>query len=136
MEYKDISVRVYVVGDPEVKTIKPPAGVHAGEETAVLNFRAVERKYKKESDGTRKPADGVFYSIRLFGDMAETIGALIQDGMLLQVEGSFNEREYTTIEGEKRTDNVINADAYKIYLPLFQSGVKSIDFEKKKKKAD
>ena len=56
--------------------------------------------------------------------------------MLLQVEGSFNEREYTTKEGEKRTDNVINADAYKISLPLFQSGVKSIDFEKKKKKAD
>ena len=55
MEYKDISVRVYVVGDPEVKTIKTTSGVHAGEDTAVLNFRAVERKYKKEADGTRKP---------------------------------------------------------------------------------
>ena len=137
MEYKDIKVRAYVTGNPEMKTIKPTSGVHAGEETVVLNFRVVEPKYKKLADGTTKRSNGVFYSVRLFGDMAETIGGFIKDGMLLQIEGSFFEREYTNQEGEKRIDNVINADAYKISLPLFQSGLKNIEFEKREtKKAD
>lgn len=132
MDYQDITVRVYVTGSPEIKVIKPESGSHAGEETFVLNFRAVEPKYKKQSDGTFKRVEGIFYSVRLFGDAAKQVGALIQDGMLLEVKGSFYKREYTTREGQTRTDNVINAD--KVALPLQQPGLKGIDFEKRETK--
>ncbi len=132
MEYKDITVRAYVVGECETKSITPSSGPHAGEETSVLNFRVVEPKYKKQSDGTRKRIDGIFYSVRYFGASAETVGALIKDGMCLEIVGSFYEREYETSEGEKRKDSVINVN--KLLLPLNQVGLKEIIFEKRESK--
>ena len=132
MEYKDINVRVYVTGEAQAKEITPASGTHAGEQTTVLNFRAVEPRYKKYPDGRRERQEGIFYSVRYFELNAKEMADLIKDGMLLEIKGSFYEREYTNQEGEKRTDNVINAK--KISLPLEQSGIKSIVFEKRETK--
>ena len=78
MEYKDINVRVYVTGEAQAKEITPASGTHAGEQTTVLNFRAVEPRYKKYPDGRRERQEGIFYSVRYFELNAKEMADLIK----------------------------------------------------------
>ena len=56
-DYKDISTKVVIHGDPKIEKYTPTTGVNAGQEQTVLSMRAYHPNFQRQEDGNFKMLD-------------------------------------------------------------------------------
>ena len=88
--------------DLEVKMI-------AGSGASVLDVRVAVRRDRGE-EGKEPPTD--FFSVTVYGTMAETIGKYFRKGSSIFLAGSIRTNTYEK-DGQKRTATVFVADSFK-----------------------
>ena len=114
---------------PELATITPKTGVHAGKLTEVAEFDVAKNHYERQANGEFKQTDTDFYRVSVYGDDAKQIAGLVQVGMPLMINGSSSVNAWKDDKGVERTTNVINANT--VGLDLSHARVKSIEFAPK-----
>lgn len=130
---QEISTNVVVYGEPSLKTITPTAGINAGKEVQVLNFRGYHPNFERNAKNEFERAPSTWYDVQFFGSKAKKVFQHLKEGMVLEVRGKASERVYDK-DGEQITSHVITAKG--IGLSLLQDGLRSIDYEKPAKQQE
>lgn len=123
--------KVFLYGDPELKTITPKSGLNAGQEVSVLVANAYHRNFAQDEAGKLQSLDPTFMKLEVYGDKANYMKDLLKDGMKLVVNGYLTVDKFTGKDGKEKEARTLNADS--VALDLAQSAIKSINFEKPQK---
>ena len=123
--------KVFLYGDPELKTITPKSGPNAGQEVPVLVANAYHRNFAQDEAGKLQSLDPTFMKLEVYGDKANYMKDLLKDGMKLVVNGYLAVDKFTGKDGKEKEARTLNADS--VALDLAQSAIKSINFEKPQK---
>jgi single-strand DNA-binding protein len=76
---------------------------------AVANFTVAESRRVKDTDGTWKDGDAVFWRVSLWDAAAENMAESLTKGQRVIVVGEIGQRSFETNAGEKRTVTEVTA---------------------------
>ena len=113
--------KVFLYGDPELKTITPKSGPNAGQEVPVLVANAYHRNFAQDEAGKLQSLDPTFMKLEVYGDKANYMKDLLKDGMKLVVNGYLTVDKFTGKDGKEKEARTLNADS--VALDLAQSAI-------------
>ena len=82
--------------------------------TSIANFDIAVDNIRKESDGSQSSS---FFKVTCFGRIADNVSTHVRKGSKVAVQGSIQQRNYLTKNGEKRTTYDVIADSVEFLDP-------------------
>lgn len=94
-----------LTADPELRNVSG---------SQVVNFRIAENKRKRQDDGTYKDVSTTFYSVEVWGTLAEVLAARLKKGYRVKAIGEFSARDFQRGDGSPAVSLELKAWGVKV----------------------